>query len=358
MERELKGVGEEVLDHEQAKKEIWKYILGFAEMAVVKCAVELKIADAIESHGNPMTLPELASTLGCSASHLHRIMRFLVHRGIFKETATNIVQSSPTYSQTPLSRLLMRSGQHSMGSFILLESLPPMLAPWHGLSSRVQGGDSSAFEAANGEDYWSYAAANPAVNQLINDAMACNARLNVDAIVDKCKDLFQGVETVVDVGGGNGTTMGMLIKAFPWIRGINFDLPHVINDAKEFEGVENVGGDMFDSVPKADVVFIMSVLHDWGDEECIKVLKKCKEAIPEEKGKVIIVDAVIENEKEKEEDGLSDARLRLDIAMMAHTITGRERTMKEWEYILVQAGFNRHIVRPIDVVPSVIEAFP
>nr|XP_048317717.1 acetylserotonin O-methyltransferase-like [Ziziphus jujuba var. spinosa] len=256
---ELKRVEEEELGHKQAKVDIWKYVFGFVEMAVVKSAIELGIADTIETHGNfPMTLSELSSTLGCSASHLYRIMRFLIHRGIFKETKTSQL-GSPAYSQTPLSHMLMRSGEHSMAALLLLESSTPMLAPWDGLSARILGTASSAFEAANSDDLWSYTMANPAHSQLLNEAMGSIARVNVAAIVDKCGDLFEGIETVVDVGGGNGTALGLLVKAYPWIRGINFDLPHVVCVAEKIDCVENVGGDMFDFIPKADVAFIMTM---------------------------------------------------------------------------------------------------
>jgi hypothetical protein len=56
-------------------------------------------------------------------------------------------------------------------------------------------------------------------------------------------------------------TLHMLVKAFPWLRGINFDLPHVVSEAVEFHGVEHVGGDMFQSVPKADAVFLMVSIY-------------------------------------------------------------------------------------------------
>ncbi|KAK9944243.1 hypothetical protein M0R45_009820 [Rubus argutus] len=99
------------------------------------------------------------------------------------------------------------------------------------------------------------------------------------------------------------------------------------------------------------------VLHDWGDEECIRILKNCREAIPEDKGKVIILEAIIE-EDEINEDKLTDVRLMLDMVMMAHTNTGKERTLKEWGYVLTEAGFSRHSVTPINAVQSVIQAFP
>ncbi|PRQ25048.1 putative O-methyltransferase COMT-type, S-adenosyl-L-methionine-dependent methyltransferase [Rosa chinensis] len=344
---------------ERAKVEVWNYVLGFSKIAVVKCAIELGIADAIESHGSPMTLLELSKTLKCDPSSLYRIMRFLVHQKIFKEVQPKIPSDPKSYAQSPLSRCLLKFGENSMAAMILLESSPVMLAPWHCLSARILGNGTStpAFEAVHGEDIWSFAAANPGHSELINEAMACDACLALPALIDSSLEVFNGIETIVDVGGGNGTTLGFLVKACAWItRGINFDLPHVVSVAEESDRVENVGGDMFDCIPKADAAIIKSVLHDWGDEECIRILKKCKEAIPEDKGKVIILEAVIEEDEIKDE--LTDVRLMLDMVMMAHTSTGKERTLKEWGYVIGEAGFSRHTVTPINAVQSVIQAFP
>lgn len=97
------------------------------------------------------------------------------------------------------------------------------------------------------------------------------------------------------------------------------------------------------------------VLHDWGDEECVQILKKCKEAIPAEGGKVLIVEAVIS--EGVEEPGLRDIRLMLDMVMIAHT-KGKERTEAEWKSIITGAGFSRYNIRPIRALQSVIEAFP
>ncbi|KAH1090321.1 hypothetical protein J1N35_017578 [Gossypium stocksii] len=62
---------------------------------------------------------------------------------------------------------------------------------------------------------------------------------------------------LVDVGGGTGTALSLLVKTFPWIRGINFDLPHVVAVVPKSGSIENVGGDMFMSIPNTDVVFLM-----------------------------------------------------------------------------------------------------
>lgn len=243
-------------EDEQARVQIWKYIFGFVEMATLKCAIELKIADAIESHTTPITLPQLSSLLNCSPSLLHRILRFLVHRGIFREETTP--ENLTGYSQTPLSRLLT-----SMAPFLLLESSPVMLAPWQKLSACIrEDSEIAPFEAAHGKDVWSYAAAEPTHSALINEAMACAARvMAVPAVLEGCGEIFEGVGSLVDVGGGNGTNMSMIVKAWPWIRGINFDLPHVVSVAPEYVGVQHVGGDMFHSIPKADAAFLMVCIH-------------------------------------------------------------------------------------------------
>lgn len=252
----------------RARVAIWDYVFGFTPMAVVKCAIELQIADVLESHGGAMTSPELSAALDCSPSALHRIMRYLMHRGFFKQTTNtnkeinninggqeSLIQNY--YIQTPLSRMLMRSGNNSMAAFVLLESSPAMLAPWHGLSSRGLKNGASAFEGAHGEDVWAYASGNPGHSKLINEAMASHARVEMSAIVDHYPGAFKGIGSLVDVGGGDGTSLGTLVKGCPWIRGINFDLPHVVSVAPHCEGIEHVGGDMFENVPRADAAFLM-----------------------------------------------------------------------------------------------------
>ncbi|EXB94570.1 3'-hydroxy-N-methyl-(S)-coclaurine 4'-O-methyltransferase [Morus notabilis] len=223
-------------EEERARVDISKYIFGFVEMDVVKRSIELGIADAIANHGRPMTLLGLSSSLDCDPQNLQRIMRFSVNRGIFKEMTRNDAVPAAYYSQTAISRRLRRTGEDSMAALILLHSSPPMLAPWQGLRACVMAKGSSAFEAAHGGDVWRYAEVNPAHGRLINGTMACGARATVPEIINGCSDVFDRVETLVDVGGGNGTTLRMLVKACPWIsKGITFDLHHVVSIAEELE---------------------------------------------------------------------------------------------------------------------------
>ncbi|GLT86039.1 hypothetical protein SLE2022_042020 [Rubroshorea leprosula] len=340
---------------EEAKAlvDVFSYMSGFVKMAVAKCAIELGIPDAIGSHENPISLSELSSVLGCEPSRLHRIMTFLVQSQVFKEKPTS--QGATGYVQTPLSRRLMKQSENSMAAVLLIGCTPVMLAPWNCLSAWVQSREDIPFVAVHGKDFWSYAAEDPSHSKLLDDALACLARIAVTAAINGCPDVFDGVGNLVDVGGGNGTTLRLLVKAFPWIKGINFDLPHVVSVAPESDTIQNVGGDMFQGIPKAHAAFLMSVLHNWDDDQCINILKKCREAIPPENGKVIIVEAVV-GEKD-DDDRLDFVRWMLDMIMMT-TNRGKERTLKEWDYVLTKAGFSRYNVRRIPAIPSLIEAFP
>ncbi|XP_015059880.1 acetylserotonin O-methyltransferase-like [Solanum pennellii] len=368
MEKETNGKAkrndEKIQESHEAQANMWKFVFGFTEMAVIKCAIELGIADFLEKNQEPISLNQLSIALGCCSTSLYRILRFLINRGIFKETSTKSGKNG--YVQTPLSRLLIKEGENSMAAFLLFESSPVMLAPWHNLSARISSKDNStpAFDAAHGKDIWKYAEADSGLSNLLNNAMACDAKVTVSAIIDSCPEIFEGVNTMVDVGGGDGTTLRLLVEAFPWINGINFDLPHVASVAPHAIGVVHVGGDMFNYVPKADAAFLMWVLHDWGDEECIQILTKCREAIPKDKGKVIILEAIIGEKEENNiirgsnNEKLKDVGLMLDMVMMAHTSNGKERTSKEWAYVLNEAGFGRHTISHINAVQSVIQAYP
>jgi len=101
-------------------------------------------------------------------------------------------------------------------------------------------------------------------------------------------------------------------------------------------------------------VYVKTVMHCFGDEECAKVLKNCRSIIPKIR-KVIIVDVVLYSD----DDGpLSDIRAKFDMLMYAYTSAGKERTEEEWKKLLMSAGFPRLNIIKIPAIWSIIEAFP
>ena len=103
--------------------------------------------------------------------------------------------------------------------------------------------------------------------------------------------------------------------------------------------------------------FWQLIFHGWSDEDCVKILKKCKEAISskEKGGKVIIVDVVI-NEK-KDEHELTETKLLFDMLMMV-VAAGKERSVEEWERLFLEAGFSHYKITSLFGLRSLIEVYP
>lgn len=148
-----------------------------------------------------------------------------------------------------------------------------------------------------------------------------------------------------------------IAKAFPHMKCTVLDLPNVVAGAPTNTDVRFVAGDMFESIPPADAVFLKCVLHDWGDDECVKILQRCKEAIPrkEDGGKVIIIDTVI-GSGPPSDIILEETHVLYDLFMMF--INGVERDEKDWKMIFFKAGFKDYKIIPVLGVESVIELYP
>lgn len=154
----------------------------------------------------------------------------------------------------------------------LLETDAKLVLSWYHVSAVVkEGARGIAFESAHGRSVHETTATNPEFNDIFNSGIACTSRIIAGAIISAYENGFEGIETIVDVGGGTGSLVAEIVKAnSPRIKGINFDLRHVVDCAPMYPGVTHVGGDMFECVPTADA-FIMKVRLIWG---IIRVLEK------------------------------------------------------------------------------------
>lgn len=239
-----------MIEDEKARSDVWKFAYGLIKTRVIKCALELDIPDVLEKHGGPISLADLSSAVDCSTDSIYRIMRLLVHDGIFKRSTDG---GSIHYSQTPLSRLLTKD---NLGPVVLLRGTPPGTSGGITAEALRTGKRPDLKENIDGEDTWT----DPEYGnhmKLFTDAMASHARAAVAAMIDFYAAGFEGITTLVDVGGRHGMALSMIVKAFPWVRGITFDLPEIVAQAPPIDGVQFVGGSMFDSVPKADAIMLM-----------------------------------------------------------------------------------------------------
>ncbi|KAJ9167141.1 hypothetical protein P3X46_021812 [Hevea brasiliensis] len=215
----------------------------------------------------------------------------------------------------------------------------------------LEGG--SMFKKVHGMSIFEYMNQDPAFNKIFNEAMAGVSTIIMNAILDIYKG-FEGVTSLVDVGGGNGRVLNMIISKYPFIKAVNFDLPHVVQTAPPYPGIQHVGGNMLTSVPQGDAIMIKDTCHNWSDENVIKVLKNIYQALPN-KGKLIIMNAILPEAPETSK--ASQYVSRLDNTMLMQP-AGKERTTKEFEALTMAAGFsNFHVACVARGIWAVMESF-
>ncbi|MED6129494.1 hypothetical protein PIB30_108530, partial [Stylosanthes scabra] len=294
----------------KAQSHIWNHIFSFINAMSLKCAVELGIPDAIHNYGQPMPLSKLIALLPIhpsKTSFIQRLMRILIHSGFFAtKNVPNDDYDEVEYVLTDSSMLLVKDNPLSLRPYLLFNLDPILTKPWHKLSTWFQSNNPTPFEIEHGAMLWEYASHVPKLNEIFNDGMASDAQFVSKLLLDdKSKSVFEGLKSLVDVGGGTGTFAKAIAASFPRLECTVLDLPHVVAGLEGSENLKYIAGDMFEVIPSSDAILLKWILHDWNDEECLKILKNCKEAIMSKGkgGKVIIIDMVImEDDKKKCDD--------------------------------------------------------
>nr|AEF14418.1 isoflavone O-methyltranferase [Onobrychis viciifolia] len=341
----------------QGQALLYKHIYAFIDSMCLKCIVELDIPNIIHNHGKPIPLPELVSILKVPETkfdNLGRIMRYMSHNGFFVIVKTQ-EETEEAYALTAASELLVKGSDLCLAPMVECVLDPTLSGSYHQLKKWIYEEDLTLFGVSLGSHFYEFLNNNPDYNSSFNEAMASDSHMIHLALRD-CNFVFEGVESIVDVGGGTGITAKTICDAFPKLKCIVFDRPQVVENLSGSNNLTYVGGDMFQSIPKAEAVLLKYILHNWTDKDCIKILKKCKEAISSDgkKGKVILLDMVI-NEN-KDDQRLTQIKLLMDVTMAC--LNGRERTEEEWSKLFTQAGFQDYKISPLTGLLSLIEIYP
>ncbi|KAI4325139.1 hypothetical protein MLD38_030562 [Melastoma candidum] len=195
-----------------------------------------------------------------------------------------------------VSKLLLNENPASMLPTALFVLEPVLITPWHDLAAWFQNDESTAFGTMHGVRFWEYLGRDSWQNDLFNKSLAGDTRLISSVLIDKAgESIFEGIDTLVDVGGGTGAMACAIVNRFPRINCTVLDLPHVVTGLSGGMNPWFVPGDMFEEIPPADGILHKSILHDWEDEESVKKLKRCKEAMAKSShgGKTVsIIDTV------------------------------------------------------------------
>jgi O-methyltransferase domain len=304
---------------------IWNALRGGLVTRALALAADLRVAQALAD--GPRGVDELARASGADPDTLHRILRALASDGIFEETEPGV------FRNTAASEVLARDGwddfAHLFGGV------------WLKAVAELDASGTPSFPRVFDSELWSWFAAHPAERAAFDRAMAqgWQGRLERLETVE-----WRGDETVVDVGGGNGSLLQAFLERHPRMRGVVFDLPETVRDESGFgDRLRFVEGSFFESVPPGDVHLLATILHDWDDDSARRILETVRAAGG---ARLVILDGIVDPGNEP------DGAKWLDLLMLV-IAGGRERSEEQWRALLRAAGWE-----PVRFGRGVVEAQP
>jgi SAM-dependent methyltransferase len=291
---------------------------------------------------------DLAREAGVSEQALYRLLRALASVGVFAESA------GARFKLTRMGEFLRRDHPESVAGYALFTAHDSTWRPWGRLEYSVKTG-MPAFDAVFGAPIFQYLSSHPEVAAVFDGAMTSISSTEAIATCDAYD--FKGVKTVMDVAGGHGLLLATILRRHKSMRGVLFDLPHVVAGAPATfaragltSRVEIESGDFFKELPSgADAIVMKHIIHDWDDESATRILQTCHRALGP-RGKVLIVDPVVPPGNVPHYGKL------LDLEMLVLTPLGRERTRAEFTTLLRGAGFRLSRVVATKSPLSVVEA--
>ncbi len=319
---------------------------GIPITGAVGCIAKLGLPDLLKS--GPRSAADLAKTIGADPGALYRLMRATACVGIFAEGPDG------KFSQTPMSEVLTRDANPSLLALAIMGQAEWHSRGWEQVEYCVRTGKQFS-EKVYGVPMFKFFEQNPAEAQIFQDAMTSISTIDSPAVANAYS--FNGINSIVDIAGGHGLLLATILARNPHMKGILYDLPHVVKGAAEgplkpvMDRCTFASGDMFSSVPAgADAYIMKHIIHDWTDEACIKILKACRKAV-NAGGKLLVVDCVIQSGND-----FSPGKF-LDLQMLIFP-GGQERTESQFKDLLTAAGWRLNRVIPTAAADSIVEALP
>lgn len=301
-------------------------IRGCMVTQLVYVAAKLGIADRLA--GGPRTATDLATEAEADPKALYRVLRALASLGVFAE------DDGGRFRLTPAGVLLRRDDPDSLQGTALLwgETFWPACGA---LLHSVRTGQ-AAFDHLHGMGLFEYLRQHPQSAEIFDQAMTNLTRGQAAAILAAYD--FGAIKKLVDVGGGQGSMLAAVLRAYPGMRGVLYDRAEVMASAKRTLAAEGVldrcelaRGDFFVSVPEGgDGYLLKDILHDWSDERALTILANCSRAMTADAKLVAL-------QRSLPAGNVAAQGKLVDITMLAVT-GGRERTPQEYAELFGRAG--------------------
>ena len=320
-------------------------ISGAGITQAIYVAAKLKLADQLVQ--GPRTVDDLAMAVAAQPQPLYRLLRMLASLGVFVETEPQV------FACTPIADYLQSDHPESLYALTLMINEIDWL-PMHAALHSVQTGQ-SAFEHVHGMPIYAFMQAHPQVDQLFNAAMQSISSSTVHAVLDAYS--FADYTSVLDVGGGCGTLLTSILQAYPHLSGTIMELPVVQHAAENFIRTQSLqdrcaflGGDFFQALPSSmDVYILASVLHNWNDTDCLRILHTCCQAM-DAASRLLVVEMLL-----PDQPNTPAFSSLLDFEMLV-CFGGQERTQSEYAQLLNNAGLRLNAVLPTQSPFFILEA--
>ena len=313
----------------------------------ISAAADLGIADALAN--GPLSVEDLAVAVDADPDTLHRLLRALTSRGIFR------LRRDGRYALTPLAEPLRRDAKISVAAAARWMGSPVSREHWSLLTDCVRTGRDVATEV-RGQTFFDYVAGQPGLQESFNQAMSSFSEVAIAPLIAAYD--FSRYATIVDVAGGQGRLLAAILAETRHARGVLFDLPHVVAGApaelRQYgvaDRVDVVKGCFFDDeIPLGgDIYVLKNVIHDWPDDAAVRILGNVR-ASARTGAHVVLAELVIPRHDR------DFAGKWLDLEMLA-CADGRERTAAEYGGLLSAAGFRMtrvvQTVSPLSIVEAV-----
>jgi hypothetical protein len=328
----------------EAVQHVFQLMTGHIVASAVNIAAQLGIADKLAA--GPRTAADLATACEVNEDALYRLLRALASLGVFTEV------SPRTFDLTPAGAALQDGPVRAMAQWIAGSF---NLHVYANAMHSVKTGE-SAVPTTVGTGVFEYFATDPKLSQIFNDAMTGFSNTVIPAVIEAYD--FAGIGTLVDIAGGHGAVLSAILQKNRSMKGVLFDLDHVIAGAKPrlaaqglADRVTTASGDFFKAVPPGGDAYIMKhIIHDWDDAKATVILKNIGAVLPKT-GRVILIEAVIPDGNDPSFGKILD----LEMLVMPG---GKERTEAEFRALFAGAGFTLTRIAPTHSPLSVIEAKP
>ncbi|MEV4596151.1 methyltransferase [Amycolatopsis sp. NPDC049253] len=307
-------------------------ITGLWMSQTMRALCDLRIVDHLADGAT--TSAEVADLEHIDPSATFRLMRAAAGIGV-------LGYADGKFTVTEFGSLLRAGVPGSMRDIALVTSAPFHWQAWSQFPEAIRHGRTQAPAALGlpeGATSFDYFADHPEEGALFAAAMS-NATGMITEDVSPMIDLT-GVTSAVDVGGANGALVLTLMRTNPELHGIVLDRPNVVpgaeqaaRDAALTDRFTAVGGDFFVEVPQAEVYLLKMILHDWDDDDCVRILHNCRTSA-KPGARAFVVETVLDPIGEP---GLA---AMLDLNMLAVT-NGQERDLSEFDALYAKTGWQR-----------------